>query len=101
METLKENMMGEQLKLDLYEVSDTDAIQASCDAKCNGMPVAWIDTKAIDIREIYSNSKNFYSREGIEELAESILNFGLMENLTVMKEPSLAGSVKKYKIIQT
>lgn len=99
METLNENMMGEQLKLDLYEVSDTDAIQASCDAKCNGMPVAWIDTKAIDIREIYSNSKNFYSREGIEELAESILNFGLMENLTVMKEPSLAGSVKKYKII--
>ena len=99
METLNENMMGEQLKLDLYEVSDTDAIQASCDAKCNGKPVAWIDTKAIDIREIYSNSKNFYSREGIEELAESILNFGLMENLTVMKEPSLAGSVKKYKII--
>ena len=99
MENVSNDMVGEQLQLDLYAVSDTDAIKASVDAQCQGMPVSWINTKTIDIREIYSNSKNFYSCDDIERLAESILQFGLMENLTVMKETSLAGSVKKYKII--
>lgn len=41
----------------------------------------------ISIDKIYSNDKNFYPLTDIEQLANEIKLCGLMENLTVVKEP--------------
>lgn len=59
-------------------------------------PKARFRTKDISIRKIYSNVKNFYPQEGIEEKAAEILAVGLIDNLAVMYEPSEAG---EYKLI--
>ena len=79
------------------EPTKDDVIKRACEAKIEGKPVAWIDTHAIDIREIYSNSRNFYACSDIEQLAQSIKCFGLMENLTVVDRPN--GDGKRYRIV--
>ena len=79
------------------EPTKDDVIKRACEAKIEGKPVAWIDTHTIDIREIYSNSRNFYACSDIEQLAQSIKCFGLMENLTVVDRPN--GDGKRYRIV--
>lgn len=59
-------------------------------------PKARFRTKDISIHKIYSNVKNFYPQEGIEEKADEILAVGLIDNLAVMYEPSEEG---EYKLI--
>lgn len=59
-------------------------------------PKARFRTKDISIHKIYSNVKNFYPQEGIEEKADEILAVGLIDNLAVMYEPSEKG---EYKLI--
>lgn len=59
-------------------------------------PKARFRTKDISIYKIYSNVKNFYPQEGIEEKADEILAVGLIDNLAVMYEPSEEG---EYKLI--
>lgn len=59
-------------------------------------PKARFRTKDISIHKIYSNVKNFYPQEGIEEKADEILTVGLIDNLAVMYEPSEEG---EYKLI--
>ena len=79
------------------EPTKDDVSKRACEAKIEGKPVAWITPHAIDIREIYSNSRNFYACSDIEQLAQSIKCFGLMENLTVVDRPN--GDGKRYRIV--
>ena len=53
-------------------------------------------TKDIAIKQMYSNDKNFYSIQDIEQLAQDILAVGLLENLTVVHDPCNRG---EYRII--
>lgn len=53
-------------------------------------------TKDIAIKQMYSNDKNFYSIQDIEQLAQDILAVGLLENLTVVHDPCDRG---EYRII--
>ena len=46
------------------------------------------ELRYIPLRMIDRNPKNFYSTEGIDELAENIRLFGLMEPLIVRQQPS-------------
>lgn len=48
-------------------------------------------TKDILVSDIYSNDKNFYEQEGIEEKAGEILAVGLLSNLVVADIPSEDG----------
>lgn len=89
-EKTMDGMSGQQL-------SFTDATKASIDAKIEGKPTAWIDERTVDLREIYSNSRNFYACSDIEQLAQSIKCFGLMENLTAVEKPN--GQGQKYRIV--
>lgn len=89
-EKTMDGMIGQQL-------SFTDATKASIDAKIEGRPTAWIDERTVDLREIYSNSRNFYACSDIEQLAQSIKCFGLMENLTAVEKPN--GQGQKYRIV--
>lgn len=50
----------------------------------------------ISIDKIYSNDKNFYPLTDIEQLANEIKLCGLMENLTVVKEPCERG---EYRLV--
>lgn len=50
----------------------------------------------IPIDKIYSNDKNFYPLTDIEQLANEIKLCGLMENLTVVKEPCERG---EYRLV--
>lgn len=59
-------------------------------------PRARFRTKDISIHKIYSNNKNFYPQEGIEEKAAEILAVGVLENLVVMYAPEEQG---EYRII--
>lgn len=48
----------------------------------------------IDIDDLIPSEDNFYSLSGIESLKENIEEFGIQQNLTVMRRPD-----KKYEII--
>lgn len=65
-------------------------------ASVDNKPKAHFRTKDISVKRIYSSSMNFYSMPDIEELAATILAVGLLENITVVYEPSDAG---EYRII--
>lgn len=70
--------------------------KACCDTGIDATPKARFRTKDISIHKIYSNARNFYPQEGIEEKAGEILTVGLIENLAVMYAPSEEG---EYKLI--
>ena len=59
-------------------------------------PKARFRTKDININQLYSNDKNFYSLPDIEQLAQDIFAVGLLENLTVVHDPCDRG---EYRII--
>lgn len=54
------------------------------------------NVKNILLKQIYSNDKNFYEQEGIEEKAKEILSVGLINHLIVKYAPSPEGA---YKLI--
>ena len=65
-------------------------------AAVDNKPKARFRTKDINIDQLYSNDKNFYSIPDIEQLAQDILAVGLLENLTVVHDPCNRG---EYRII--
>lgn len=65
-------------------------------AAVDNKPKARFRTKDINIDQLYSNDKNFYSIPDIEQLAQDILAVGLLENLTVVHDPCDRG---EYRII--
>ena len=73
-----------------------DALNRNSKAAAEDKPRARFRTKDISIRKMYSNDRNFYSRNGIEKLAQEILTVGLLENMTVMYAPCERG---EYRII--
>lgn len=68
----------------------------SAAAMTDNKPKARFRTKDINIKQIYSNDKNFYSMPDIEQLAQHIYAVGLLENLTVMHAPCDRG---EYRLI--
>lgn len=54
------------------------------------------DFRQIQFEEIKANDKNFYSIENIEDLANSIKEFGLMHNITVLETQE---GEKRFRII--
>lgn len=54
------------------------------------------NVKNILLKQIYSNDKNFYEQEGIEEKAKEILSVGLINHLIVKYAPSPEGA---YELI--
>lgn len=54
------------------------------------------DFRQIPFEEIKANDKNFYSIENIEDLANSIKEFGLMHNITVLETQE---GEKRFRII--
>ena len=73
-----------------------DALNENSKRGIDATPKARFRTKDISIHKIYSNARNFYPQEGIEEKAGEILTVGLIENLAVMYAPSEEG---EYKLI--
>lgn len=73
-----------------------DALNENSKRGIDTTPKARFRTKDISIHKIYSNARNFYPQEGIEEKAGEILTIGLIENLAVMYAPSEEG---EYKLI--
>lgn len=65
-------------------------------AAVDNKPKARFRTKDINIDQLYSNDKNFYSIPDIEQLASDIFAVGLLENLTVVHDPCDRG---EYRII--
>lgn len=65
-------------------------------AAVDNKPKARFRTKDINIDQLYSNDKNFYSIPDIEQLARDIFAVGLLENLTVVHDPCDRG---EYRII--
>lgn len=65
-------------------------------AAVDNKPKARFRTKDINIDQLYSNDKNFYSIPDIEQLAQDIFAVGLLENLTVVHDPCDCG---EYRII--
>lgn len=65
-------------------------------AAVDNKPKARFRTKDINIDQLYSNDKNFYSIPDIEQLAQDIFAVGLLENLTVVHDPCDRG---EYRII--
>lgn len=73
-----------------------DALSKNSKQGVEETPRARFRTKDISIHKIYSNSKNFYPQEGIEEKAAEILAVGMLENIAVMYAPEEQG---EYRII--
>lgn len=76
--------------------SVVDALSKNSKQGVEETPRARFRTKDISIHKIYSNSKNFYPQEGIEEKAAEILAVGMLENIAVMYAPEEQG---EYRII--
>lgn len=76
--------------------SVVDALSKNSKKGVEETPRARFRTKDISIHKIYSNSKNFYPQEGIEEKAAEILAVGMLENIAVMYAPEEQG---EYRII--
>lgn len=73
-----------------------DALNKNSKAAAEDRPKARFRTRDISIKKMYSNDKNFYSMNGIEELAQLILAAGMMENMAVAYDPCERG---EYRII--
>lgn len=73
-----------------------DAINRNSKAAAEERPKARFRTRDISVKKMYSNDKNFYSMEDIEELADLILAVGLIENMAVTYDPCEKG---EYRII--
>lgn len=73
-----------------------DALNKNSKATVDETAAARFRTRDISIRKMYSNDGNFYSMEGVEELAQDILAVGLLQNMVVTYEPCERG---EYKII--
>lgn len=73
-----------------------DALNKNSKAAAEDRPKARFRTRDISIKKLYSNDKNFYSMNGIEELAQLILAAGMMENMAVAYDPCERG---EYRII--
>lgn len=73
-----------------------DAINRNSKAAVEDRPKARFRTRDISVKKMYSNDKNFYSMEDIEELADLILAVGLIENMAVTYDPCEKG---EYRII--
>ena len=54
-------------------------------AAVEDVPKARFRSRDISIKKMYSNDKNFYSMQDIEELAGKILAVGLLENMVDRK----------------
>ena len=65
-------------------------------AAVEDVPKARFRSRDISIKKMYSNDKNFYSMQDIEELAGKILAVGLLENMVVTYDPCDEG---EYRII--
>ena len=70
-----------------------DALNENSKRGIDATPKARFRTKDISIHKIYSNARNFYPQEGIEEKAGEILTVGLIENLAVMYAPWEEGNL--------
>lgn len=73
-----------------------DALNKNSKAAAEDKPKARFRTRDISIRKMYSNDLNFYSMDGIAELASQILAIGMVENMTVVYDPCDKG---EYRII--
>lgn len=73
-----------------------DALNKNSKAATEEKPKARFRTRDISIRKMYSNERNFYSMQDIEQLAQQILTVGMLENMTVMYDPCEKG---EYRII--
>ena len=73
-----------------------DALNKNSRAAAENTPKARFRTRDISVAKIYSNDKNFYSMQDIEELADLILAVGLIENIAVTYAPCDRG---EYRII--
>ena len=56
-----------------------------------------MEIKSIQLTEIRTNPNNIYEEQNIIELADSIKNWGQLENATVYEEPGTDG--KKYTLV--
>lgn len=73
-----------------------DALNKNSRAAAENTPKARFRTRDISVAKLYSNDKNFYSMQDIEELADLILAVGLIENIAVTYAPCERG---EYRII--
>lgn len=73
-----------------------DALNKNSKAAAEDKPKARFRTRDISIKKMYSNDLNFYSMDGITELASQILAIGMVENMTVAYDPCDKG---EYRII--
>lgn len=73
-----------------------DALNKNSKAGIDESPRARFRTKDVSIFKMYRNSMNFYSLDGIEELAGDILMYGLKQNLELVYEPCEKG---EYRIV--
>ncbi len=73
-----------------------DALNKNSRAAAENTPKARFRTRDISVAKLYSNDKNFYSMQDIEELANLILAVGLIENIAVTYAPCELG---EYRII--
>lgn len=73
-----------------------EALNKNSKAAAEEKPKARFRTRDISIKKMYSNDKNFYSMNDIEELAQLILAVGMMENMAVTYDPCERG---EYRII--
>lgn len=73
-----------------------DALNKNSKAAAEDKPKARFRTRDISIKKMYSNNLNFYSMDGITELASQILAIGMVENMTVAYDPCDKG---EYRII--
>lgn len=73
-----------------------DALNKNSKAGIDESPRARFRTKDVSIFKMYRNTMNFYSLDGIEELAGDILMYGLKQNLELVYEPCEKG---EYRIV--
>lgn len=73
-----------------------DVLGERSKAGADDTPRARFRTKDIPINKMYRNEMNFYSLDGIEQLAGEILMLGMSQNLEVVYEPTEKG---EYRIV--
>lgn len=74
----------------------TDVLNNNSKAGMDKSPKASFPTKDISIFKMYRNEANFYDVNDIEDLASKILISGLMQNLSIVYDPTEKG---EYRII--
>lgn len=76
--------------------SPIDALNKNSKAAAEEKPKARFRTRDISIDRMYSNDRNFYSMDDIEQLADTIQTVGLIENIAVVYDPCEKG---EYRIV--